>query len=395
LVAEGQEATFTLEAVDGITRPQWYFFAWEGSVRLLRDCFGQLTCTVIPPKRGSVIVYGAWNGYAFGSEYLHIKTAPADSARGANLALTCTGDLGVNRVTRGGTISCNATKDPADAPDPLIVTGWSFDGVTRADGQSASTEWVGQMARSGTILVRGRIGSATERNASAAIEVVDREWAGRAPVFSIRRIQNGEDDRLTLSSQVRWAHDLGAADFFPVESEDDTPPEVSTVIQGGPNDGIAFFGDLSFRVFALYVLNDAAMTRGSDFYEAQEPSGAGGGTRIAGINWCDAGVVTRTLRSLVEAHELHHVEVYRETFTHELTSRLADLERRTGISGADLDDEYDAVWSDLDNIARDESRAIHKKRGNPNRVTLRDQGGECALKNELGGPLDNEEDANA
>jgi len=137
------------------------------------------------------------------------------------------------------------------------------------------------------------------------------------------------------------------------------------------------------------------MTRGSGFYEAQERPGVGRGTRMGGLNWCDAGIVSTSLPGLVEAHELRHIEVYRKAFTRELLPRLADLERRTGTSAADLSDEYDTLWRNLDQIARGESLAIHKQRGNPNQVTPRDQDGDCALKNELGELLPNEEDANA
>jgi hypothetical protein len=182
LVTEAQEATFTLEAVDGITQPQWYFLAWEGSVRLLRDCFGQMSCTVIPPKRGSVIVYGKWNGYTFGSEYLHIASGQHENVAEQQpvLNLVCTPS-----VPRGGDVRCTATVTPAME---MVVTqrtargaGFAFT-EERADPVAAgdSVTWTGKGVAPTQVRLTARVmvaGQAKVLRATANFAVTARTWS--------------------------------------------------------------------------------------------------------------------------------------------------------------------------------------------------------------------------
>lgn len=230
--------------------------------------------------------------------------------RKEQLVLSCIGNRGLNTVTRGSTLRCEAKKEPGSSPGDITVTRWSFDGKERSDGDLTSNIWEGVMVRDGVVQVEARIGDAAVAPATAPIVVEDREWSGKAPSVTVREARNGEDGRLTLAPKVTWAHDLGATSFFSTPTPADPPLDPTAVVDGGPNDGLYYFpNDFTFSVVAIYVLNRAAMSRGSGFYNAQEQDAAGGGQRLGGMNWCSRSVVTGPLLALVEAHEVEHVRV--------------------------------------------------------------------------------------
>lgn len=308
----------------------------------------------------------------------------------AALIAECTGDLGKDMITRGQEITCIARKDPENAPGELRVIGWSFDGKLRTDGDPTSNTWKGVMVEGGVVEVKGIVAGGAEQTARATIQVKDRIWS---PAFTVTPVRNGDDDRLTLNSAIMWPHDLGAANFFRTPNRGAAPPEMTGVVDGGPNHEMRYFTDLSFPVYAHYVLNHAAMSRGSAFYLAQEEDRPGGGTRLGGTNWCDRSVVTGSLPSLVEAHELRHIEVYKEAFVRQLQPVLQRLEPMTGPDATELLDAYDEAFAATQKTAHDESEAIHRvpNAGNPNVVKPRDSQGECLLRNQAGGELKNKE----
>jgi hypothetical protein len=307
------------------------------------------------------------------------------------LVVECEGDLPTtNTVTRGAEVTCAARKDPVNAPGALTISGWSFDGQPRTDGDLTSATWKGVMVKGGTVEVKGTIGGGTEQTARATVQVKDRTWS---VAFTVKQVGNGDDDRLTLNSAIRWAHDLGGANFFTTPSRSASSPEVTEVVDGGPNHEFRYFTDLSFPVYAHYVLNHAAMSRGSAFYLAQEEERPGGGTRLGGTNWCDRSVITSSLPRLVEAHELRHIEVYKEVFFQELQPVLQRLEPMTGPDAGELIDAYEEAFAEVQKTAHEASDAIHKipNAGNPNLVKPRDSQGECLLRNQIGGELKNKE----
>jgi hypothetical protein len=315
---------------------------------------------------------------------LAVFAGPVVGVQQAKLTLVCTGDRGQNAVTRGQAIRCEAGKDPASAAGAVSVTEWSFDGAPRTDGEPTSPVWEGVMVRSGTVQVRGMIGSGPAQVASATVTVANRVWD--PPTFTVRRLTKDEDDRLVLPTSVQWSDDLGAADFFqtptPAETRNDPVGEVGS----GPNYGLYYYEDLSFPVYAYYILNSDAMSRRSAFYRVQEDDNRG--TSMGRLNWCSPSVVTSSLPDLVEAHELRHIEVYRNAYTRDLQAVLAEFETVAGESFADLVEAYDRRRNELDRTARAESRDIHKIKNNPNRVTPSDSRGPCALKNEAGHELE-------
>lgn len=339
-------------------------------------------CTFTPAGGGRMHVV-TW------VEGAQVETSEIVRVQTAKLTLTCP-----PTVTRGAEVVCTAAKDPANAAGAITITAWSFDGTPRGDGDLQSLEWRGIMVQSGTVQVKGKIGSGTEQTATATIQVVDREWAN-APVMHMLELgaTGGEDRVRPLASKISWASDLGFFRAFP-----EPPPggeqmdDPITDVQGGPNDGLYYFADLSFPIWGRIRINDAAMSRGSAFYEAQERNPSGGGTRIGGQQWCSNRVVTSVLPDLVRAHERRHAEVYRQTYGEVVRANLPELERMTG-TYSELADRYEPLRDEADDVAIDASWAIHELRGNPNKVTPSDNGRECNLKNEDGGQLENPSNA--
>jgi len=109
-----------------------------------------------------------------------ITPEPLAPPQQPKLVLTCSGDLGENRVTRGKEIACTASKDPASGAGELKIVGWNFEGRARTDGDVTSTVWRGVMVKGGTIEVRGIIGTAEQRPVNMSVDVAPRsDWSGK------------------------------------------------------------------------------------------------------------------------------------------------------------------------------------------------------------------------
>lgn len=302
----------------------------------------------------------------------------------SKVALTCSPAT----VTRGESVTCTASS-------PAIrweVTGWKFvssDGQEEVEpvdpAQQSSERWPGRMVRSGTVHVTATVSGETQ-TASAQVAVSDRNWAGRAPAYTFARIENGADSRLVLPNVIAWSSDLGGANWFASETPGSTVPDFTTEVSSGPNEGLDYFSEeTTLRVFGYYVLNDAAMSRGSGFYAAQQQGGGSGGTQIGGVNWCPSSIVTGSLRGIVEAHEHLHGSTYERALARETGAALTRLERITASDVGVLYDEYDVVWNLVDGIARAESEAIHGQPGGL--INPTNAGRPCALRNENGSIL--------
>jgi hypothetical protein len=191
---------------------------------------------------------GGVHGYA----YPLIRFEPLVENEKPKLALTCTGDLGANRVTRGQQVTCTAVKDPASAPGELKITGWSFDGRARTDGDLTSKEWNGIMAKRGKVEVRGTIGGAALRD-EQTIRVERRGWSVMR--FSVPRHVVGLDP----ASMADYPPAGLAYGRFKPEWPDFTKLHAHG-IDAGPNAGLWFLPEpiqlpqpLAFVHPALYI----------------------------------------------------------------------------------------------------------------------------------------------
>ena len=170
----GDTLTWTTVLYPGITNLIWRFEYAQGSEEVLCS----ETCRYAPRGPGRMMVSAQWT-QGWPAVPVHGYSAPVTDEP-PTIALTCTDSLGVrNRIIRGQTLTCTASKDPATAPGELKIGGWSFEGKPRTDGVVTSTEWRGVMVTGGTISVHGTIGASPEETASAPISVEARtNWAG-------------------------------------------------------------------------------------------------------------------------------------------------------------------------------------------------------------------------
>jgi hypothetical protein len=381
-------------AIQEVRLSPWFYDRFGATADFLNATDGELEI-----GRGISTCYSTWSGvddrfdsgsvdcYAFsGMQTVRVEIFRESS----RLTLACTPS-----VERGAPVKCTVSSDPVGGR--VQVTDWKFEGggITVSDSANPHPlEWSGVMVQSGSITVTATVNGQGPQTASAQVAVTDRDWLQKAPVFTVQEIQNGDDKRLTLPADVGTAADLGATRSFEKARDTDPRPDPTAEVRGGPNDGLAYFRDLSFAVYMYYVLNHAAMSRGSTFYEAQpSENGTGSSIRMGGMNWCGRTVVTNQLTRLVREHELKHVEVYRAAFIRDIGPVLKRLEPRVSMSGTELWDEYSDGWDALDHTAAGESRAIHRGHGNPNLTTPSNTRGECVLRNSNGEELKNAPDA--
>lgn len=399
VVAPGQSVTFAGRTVEdypvdepyaGYRSIWWTYIEGDTLPQPVRggaevgvwNCSYQLACDFAPQVSGRMRMMAFINGYEVTAYSGIVRVQESE------IELTCTGDLGPNRVTRGQRINCGVTAMPSGT---MTDIQWNFEESSRSDGDPASPTWAGPMVRSGTVQVSARIGSGPPQSASATIEVVDRTWPD-VPKTDLRTfgVTDGDEDMPALPARITWASDLGVFRAFAeaAPGEQQWPDAIHNVVSG-PNYGLDYFADLSFPVRGRIRIHDEAMSSGSGFLRAQERNSTGGGTVIGGVPWCSPRVVTSTLPGLVRAHEDRHAEVYREKYAEVVRAELAVLERMTG-TYSDLADAYDSVRARAHAAATAASLDIHKLRGNPNTVTASENGRNCNLKNEDGRLLENE-----
>ncbi|MDP9349545.1 MAG: hypothetical protein M3P24_10470, partial [Gemmatimonadota bacterium] len=133
---------------------------------LAAKCGGKEVCAIPVPESGRMWVRGRLDDQPVFAKSQIVRVQPV------RLKLECT----PNPVTRGKEISCTASKAPASASGELRITGWSFEGKARTDGDVTSTEWKGIMVKGGTVEVRGTIDGKNVKPAEQSIRVERRQW---------------------------------------------------------------------------------------------------------------------------------------------------------------------------------------------------------------------------
>ena len=196
-----------------------------------------------------------------------ITPEPLAPPQQPKLVLTCSGDLGENRVTRGKEIACTASKDPASGAGELKITGWSFEGRARTDGDVTSTRWSGIAVEGGTVSVTGTINGQTASPASASITVVDRNWGDVLRDARIAHEVCAKRTNTCLQTPPRQYQDLGKTHL--PESEYTLP--VKHVAEG-PNSGWWFIAGERGPVILpqpTTYLHPELLDPGSGFYRSR------------------------------------------------------------------------------------------------------------------------------
>lgn len=273
-------------------RVRWTFFEGDTLARSHQNiqrvvwvdaCADQMVCDYVPARSGRMEVQLRITELET-PQYATSDVVRAGAA--AALKLTCTSSLGENRVTRGDTISCTASKDPVDAPGEIEVTAWRFSGgdYKYPDGEAGDevptgTTWGGEMAMSGTVTVTAKV-NGTAASASAAVIVHERtEFKQKRIHVDIRPgtladvpIEERPDD------PPRRVSDLGRAmqattvsGYEPKTNMAEVLRTVRFIQDEGPNHGLAYLKEIPMIATAIVVIHPA-LTRGSAFYQDQPQS---------------------------------------------------------------------------------------------------------------------------
>jgi hypothetical protein len=196
------------------------------------------------------------------------------------LQLACT----PNPVTRGDVIHCTASKDSASLPAELTEIRWEFSGGdfkypddAAGDPVPSGSTWGGEMAMSGTVTVRAKLGG-RDQSASTTVNVAPRTEFKKKRVsvhISQGTLADVPLDLGRPNDPPKSVSDLGRALTYPRISGYDPRTDLAEVqrtvalIQDeGPNHGLAYLKEVPMNPTAVVVIHPA-LARGSTFYRRQ------------------------------------------------------------------------------------------------------------------------------
>ncbi|HEX8673214.1 MAG TPA: hypothetical protein VF710_15075 [Longimicrobium sp.] len=284
-LARAGGASFSLSAAAAAPAADW---------DALASCRRKEACTTRVAVSGRMWVRGHIEDQIVFAKSEIVRVQPV------RLKLDCT----PNPVTRGQSITCTASKDPASTPGELKITGWSFadmDGhtITRASG-STSLTWSGIMVVGGTMHVSGTVGQ-QQHAARADVQVSPRaDWSVNFPATPVA----GKSEALPYPPVTTPG--VGSEGVFGRYTYDWS----QSALRGGtgPNSGWYFFrGPPEFDNARIHV--NPALYPDDPFYRAQN-----GGTSRSGHRYCDRRFM-ESAREFVEQHELRHHEIARQFWT--------------------------------------------------------------------------------
>lgn len=214
-----------------------------------------VVCRWEPPQNGRMWAFTYVDGFGVDAQSQIVRV------ENVQLELKCNGTPDSVRVTRGNTVACEATGSTE-------ILGWEFvadssgyrnpaEGATPFKG----TEWKGPVVLSGTVTVRARIGGNDESKA-IRVRIAARDWNGMEMPRSITEEEPATDLPLRPDS----LHDLGHIhQTMDLEfGRDKWEPILS-----GPNANLAYLVKPPAEYRAVVHVNRAALSRDSDFWNAQ------------------------------------------------------------------------------------------------------------------------------
>jgi hypothetical protein len=194
------------------------------------------------------------------------------------LNLSCTGDLGENRVTRGEELICEASG--ASEEDELEIESWLFTGADLhgqpyefpgdMDTPITDNPWRGTMVISGTVSVRAAVNGGEVQEKSVPITVEPRSWDNEPIEATARKVTWAE---LPVAERPppypTRVSDLGTAYLYwkPAFGAD----FLDQISDFGPNHYLLYFKRVPARLFADVLVHPEMETRG-DFWKSQASS---------------------------------------------------------------------------------------------------------------------------
>lgn len=285
---------------------------------------------------------------------------------GDELNLTCTGDLGENRVTRGAELSCEASG--ASEEDEVEIESWSFTGVDSRgqpyrfpddmDRSITGNPWRGKMAISGTVHVRATINGGEPQERTATVTVQSRGWETGAPLtHHMSKVSFAEfpaEYQPPLYPKV--VHDLGRTHFAMIFL-DLTPDVAEQISDLGPNNYLVYLKRVPAEPQIKVLVHPEMETRG-DFWRRQ----ASGQPAFSQDPPCVQSRFPQYIQQIL-AHEGYppnpqsHVGVY-----------LAEISRRAGVELEPLAysvDDLPQMVEEIDKRVKSLSREAHMAAKDP------------------------------
>jgi hypothetical protein len=169
------------------------------------------------------------------------------------LKLECT----PTSATRGETITCTASSEPASAS--LRVLEWRFEpqagtGLPTVTLSEDVKVWVGPLAVGGTVTVSTLVEGATQ-TAAQAVAVTARDWSDKIMVPRVVDVTPGR-----LTDPPKDEHQLGNMN----PKTQFSLPWVA--IEQGPNTGYWYFADIPVQLRLEVSINTLALREGSEFW---------------------------------------------------------------------------------------------------------------------------------
>jgi hypothetical protein len=315
VVAPGQSITFTGRTVQDYPvdepyagyRSIWWTYlegdtltqpGKQGTEAGAWNCSYKLSCAFAPRVSGRMRMIAYINGYEVTaySEILHVQES--------SMNLSCTGDLGSNKVTRGSVVHCQVSATPSGA---LTDIRWSFaDSAGHAvTGPPDVPVWGGTMAVGGTISVTALLDSLPV-HADTVISVQARTW----PSMSVVAVDSGNGHLPTHPTLPRQLADTHP----PIPS---APIAIDT-IASGPNEGFAYLPTAVASVTTVVHIS-AGFNPGTPLYNLQHS----GVDPLTHDPFCTKRQFNTVIQRGARQHEglipgptPSHVSVYRQWFSH-------------------------------------------------------------------------------
>lgn len=202
-------------------------------------------------------------------------------------------------LVRGATGTC--TVQPTTAGNSLTISRWRFlptgtaDVVQRSVG-IANTTWGGQFVVGGTVEVVATVNGQEQTNTSASVAVTPRDWSAVTVPSVISELTPAP---LPIQP-TRIDSQLGLGDHNTAFLGD--PNTVGFVTDQGPNQDMSYFLAPPFKLDLVVMINRAAMSTGSAFYNLQVTSDRKGTGPDKNKWWCGRPRMPQLL-TLTEAHE--------------------------------------------------------------------------------------------
>jgi hypothetical protein len=193
-----------------------------------------------------------------------------------DLKLSCAGDLGENRVTRGEVIACTPKTEPEGGE--IEIETWSFTGTDshgepyrfpeEMDGPLTDSIWRGRMVLSGTVSGRASVNGGEPQEVSLQVTVQARPWENHPVRANVRKVAwEAFSASRRPPPYPRGVRDLGRTTFI-VRPLPLTLHVIGEIDDFGPNHYLLYLKEIPVELDFPVLVHPEMETRG-EFWRHQ------------------------------------------------------------------------------------------------------------------------------